>query len=103
MNPKLDFGSGKSKAEDEEEEDAEEEKRRKLQVDSHVCVFPYEIADRLFARPLTTQAQVRFSELACCVPFRTGNVVAYKVIMKLAVVRTKVAQMEKGRRWFIYI
>ena len=80
MNPKLDFGSGKSKAEDDEEEDAEEEKRRKLQVDSHVCVFPYEIADRLFARPLTTQAQVRFSELACCVPFRTGNVVAYNEV-----------------------
>ena len=54
LNPKVDIG-----AENWEAEDEEEETKRRLDPKSHICVFPYEIEERLFARPLTT-VKVRY-------------------------------------------
>ena len=48
LNPKIDIGLARGKG---EEEEAEAEKRK--QIESHVCVFSYEIGERLFSHPLT--------------------------------------------------
>jgi len=49
LNPKIDLNFA---GENEVAEEEEEEKRKKA-ADSHICVFPYEIGDRLFSHPLT--------------------------------------------------
>ena len=48
INPKIDLRPGRTS-----EGENEEEKRLK-DADSHICVFPYEIGERLFSQPLTT-------------------------------------------------
>jgi len=53
LNPKLDFRR-KSLEEGEEEDEEEEKKKKRRNEEAHVCVFPYEIGERLFARPLIT-------------------------------------------------
>ena len=63
LNPKVDFGAENREAEDEEEE----EKKRRLDQKSHICVFPYEIEERLFARPLTTVKVSKWPRLSVCI------------------------------------
>ena len=62
LNPKLDFRRKSSEEGDGEEDDEEEKKKkRRNKEEAHVCVFPYEIGERLFARPLIT-GKVRRNE-----------------------------------------
>jgi len=47
LNPKIDLEFARGK------EEGEEEVEKRSDVSSHVCVFPYEIGERLFSHPLT--------------------------------------------------
>lgn len=58
LNPKIDIGFARGY-----EEGEDELEKRKKDVESHICVFPYEIGERLFSHPLMLEKDS--SSVAC--------------------------------------
>ena len=63
MNPKIDLNfAGENGVEEEEAE------KRKKAADFHICVFPYEIGDRLFSHPLTVgKVRIKLAKISMIV------------------------------------